>query len=74
MPPTESEALEQFFHFCDGCDIFVAHNADFDMGFLRTAIRRCGREEDPVQIDTLVMGRAMYPELRKHKLGTLSGA
>ena len=70
--PTESEALEQFFHFCDGCDIFVAHNADFDMGFLRTAIRRCGREEDPVQIDTLVMGRAMYPELRKHKLDTLA--
>ena len=42
------------------------------MGFLRTAIRRCGREEDPVQIDTLVMGRAMYPELRKHKLDTLA--
>ena len=53
--PTESAALAQFFHFCDGCDIFVAHNADFDMGFLRTAIRRCGREEDPVQIDTCLL-------------------
>lgn len=68
----EAEALEQFFRFCDGCDILVAHNADFDMGFLRAAIRRCGREEDPVQIDTLVMARAMYPELKKHKLDTIA--
>lgn len=70
--PKEADALEQFFHFCDGCDILVAHNADFDMGFLRAAIRRCGREEDPVQIDTLVMARAMYPELKKHKLDTIA--
>ena len=70
--PKEAEALEQFFRFCDGCDILVAHNADFDMGFLRAAIRRCGREEDPVQIDTLVMVRAMYPELKKHKLDTIA--
>ena len=70
--PKETEALEQFFRFCDGCDILVAHNADFDMGFLRAAIRRCGREEDPVQIDTLVMARAMYPELKKHKLDTIA--
>ena len=70
--PKEADALEQFFRFCDGCDILVAHNADFDMGFLRSAIRRCGREEDPVQIDTLVMARAMYPELKKHKLDTIA--
>ena len=70
--PKENDALEQFFRFCDGCDILVAHNADFDMGFLRAAIRRCGREEDPVQIDTLVMARAMYPELKKHKLDTIA--
>lgn len=70
--PKEAEAMEQFFRFCDGCDILVAHNADFDMGFLRAAIRRCGREEDPVQIDTLVMARAMYPELKKHKLDTIA--
>lgn len=70
--PKEAEALEQFFRFCDGCDILVAHNADFDMGFLRAAIRRCGREEDPVQIDTLVMARAMYPELKKHNLDTIA--
>lgn len=70
--PFEQEALEQFFRFCNGCDIFVAHNADFDMSFLRAAIQRCGREEDPVQIDTLVMGRAMYPELKKHKLDFLA--
>ncbi len=70
--PKEAAALEQFFRFCDGCDILVAHNADFDMGFLRAAIRRCGREEDPVQIDTLVMARAMYPELKKHKLDTIA--
>ncbi len=70
--PSEQEALEQFFRFCDGCNVFVAHNADFDMSFLRAAIHRCGREEDPVQIDTLVMGRAMYPGLKKHKLDSLA--
>ena len=70
--PSEQEALEQFFRFCNGCELLVAHNADFDMGFLRAALRRCGREEDPVQIDTLIMARAMYPTFKNFKLDTIA--
>lgn len=70
--PHEAEALEQFFAFCGGCDRLVAHNADFDMGFLRAACSRCGRTEDPTEIDTLVMVRAMYPTLKNFKLDTVA--
>lgn len=72
--PHEVEALEQFFLFCGGCDRLVAHNADFDMGFLRAASNRCGRKESLTQIDTLVMARAMYPTLKNFKLDTLAAS
>lgn len=70
--PSEKEALEQFFRFCGGCDLLVAHNADFDMGFLRAACRRVGREEELTSIDTLVMVRAMFPSLKNFKLDTIA--
>ncbi len=70
--PLEGEALEQFFAFCGDCRILVAHNASFDMGFLRSAMHRLGMERPLTSIDTLIMARALYPELKKHKLNLLA--
>ena len=70
--PEEREALEAFFRFCGECAILVAHNASFDMGFLRAAMKRCGQKKKLSQIDTLIMARALYPELKKHKLDVVA--
>ncbi|MDD6034229.1 MAG: PHP domain-containing protein, partial [Oscillospiraceae bacterium] len=65
--PKEDEALSLFLEFV-GNRPLVAHNASFDMGFLRAAARRQGKTVDNTSIDTLVMARSLYPELKKHKL------
>ncbi|WP_430696768.1 PolC-type DNA polymerase III [Metabacillus mangrovi] len=54
-------------------DILVAHNASFDMGFLNAGYTRLLGEEkasNPV-IDTLELGRLLYPDLKSHRLNTL---
>lgn len=54
-------------------DILVAHNASFDMGFLNVGYKKIGFEKatNPV-IDTLELGRFLYPELKNHRLNTLA--
>ncbi len=49
----------------------MAHNASFDMAFLRRAFQRFGRELDAPILDTLALARNAYKELRNHKLGTV---
>lgn len=50
----------------------VAHNAGFDMGFLRTAMGRLSIERELTSIDTLEMSRLMLPYLNKFKLNLLA--
>ncbi|MEG0854549.1 MAG: PolC-type DNA polymerase III, partial [Angelakisella sp.] len=70
--PSEAEALAAFMEFCGDCTILVAHNASFDMGFLRAALHRCGIERKLISVDTLALSREMYPELKKHKLNIIA--
>ncbi len=53
--------------------ILVAHNASFDMGFLNVGYKKAGLEKasNPV-IDTLELGRFLYPEMKNHRLNTLA--
>lgn len=56
-----------------GDDILVAHNASFDMGFLNVAYKKLlevEKAKNPV-IDTLELGRFLYPEFKNHRLNTL---
>ena len=69
--PKEEEALRQFMEFC-GDRVLVAHNAPFDMGFLNAAAERCGIKLSYPSIDTVVIARTLYPNLRNHKLDTLA--
>lgn len=50
----------------------VAHNAAFDISFLKVNVRKYLQLEikNPV-IDTLGLARVLMPELKNHKLGTL---
>ncbi|MCI8855438.1 MAG: PolC-type DNA polymerase III [Clostridiaceae bacterium] len=69
--PELEEALSRFFDFAKD-DVLVAHNAGFDMSFLKTACKRLGIEREFTYIDTLEMARIMLPHLGKHKLNVLA--
>ncbi|MED3646205.1 PolC-type DNA polymerase III [Halalkalibacterium halodurans] len=68
----EVEQVLNEFHAFIGDAVLVAHNASFDMGFLNTGFQKMGLGEakNPV-IDTLELGRFLYPTLKNHRLNTL---
>ena len=70
--PLEDVAITEFFKFCGNNSILVAHNADFDCGFLREASNRIGIDFDYTYIDTVVIARTLYPDLKNHKLDTVA--
>ena len=63
--------LPKFKEFCEGC-VMVAHNAAFDMGFLKQKAKEIGTDFDYPYIDTLMLARCMYPKLNNHKLDTVT--
>ncbi len=65
--PKEDQALRDFLDFA-GNRPLVAHNAEFDIGFIRAGCRRAGLEFDPTYVDTLILAQNLLPELSKFKL------
>ncbi len=72
--PNEREGLEAFLGFVGDAATLVAHNAPFDMGFLNAALKRNGIERRFASVDTVVLARSLYPELKNHKLDTVASA
>lgn len=69
--PSAAEALERFHQFA-GQAVLVAHNASFDVGFLRVHYaKELGQTVDNAVLDTVTLARQLYPELKNHKLNTL---
>ncbi len=69
--PKISSVIPDFMKFIDGATL-VAHNADFDMKFIK---RFAGAEEFEVKnqvIDSLEVARQTLPQLRKHDLHTVA--
>lgn len=66
------EAIRQFADFIGGRAL-VFHNAEFDMGFLEAACRKCGAAEfkSPYK-DTLVLAKRKLDEVENYKLNTLA--
>ncbi len=69
--PDISVVLPEFFAFA-GNRLLIAHNADFDTGFIRMAAEEIGLPFNNSYLDTLAMSRYVNPELKAHKLNLLA--
>lgn len=69
--PTMIDLLPEFLDFIKGA-ILVAHNADFDMSFLRAECSRQGIDLDWPAFCTLKMARELLPDLERKNLDTLA--
>ena len=69
--PSEAEAVKSFLEFAGG-DILVAHNASFDIGFIRRVADREGYPFPNTYVDTVAMSRYVNPKLQKHKLDIIA--
>ena len=65
--PSLKEALTAFLQFVNG-RVLVAHNAEFDISFIRAGCRKVGLEFEPTYIDSLILAQNLLPELHKYKL------
>jgi DNA polymerase-3 subunit alpha (Gram-positive type) len=69
--PSQTEAVSAFLEFAGG-RMLVAHNADFDVGFIRIACERAGIPFDNSYLDTLALSRYINTDLKNHRLDTLA--
>lgn len=71
--PEIETVLPEFLKFSEGA-VMVAHNADFDMGFIIENCSRLGIENDFTYVDTVGMARFLLPALNRFKLDTVAKA
>ena len=57
-----------------GDSVLVAHNADFDIGYLKYNFEKYGYKLENTYIDTLRLAKAIFPDLKKYKLGLIADA
>jgi len=69
--PEPEQAVAAFLDWA-GDKPLVAHNAEFDVGFIRAYCERAGRDFDPLWLDTLVLAQYLCPELGNHRLDTVA--
>ena len=55
-----------------GDSVIVAHNAGFDVGFLKQNAKNLGYEFDYTYLDTLSLAKDLFPEYKKYKLGKIA--
>ena len=75
--PKTKEALEAFFAFIGDVPgqphkLLIAHNASFDIGFIRHYAKENGMELRNPYLDTVALSRFLNPSLNKHKLNLLA--
>ncbi|MDR2647279.1 MAG: PolC-type DNA polymerase III [Oscillospiraceae bacterium] len=68
--PEEWEAVRSFAEFCGNATL-AAHNAHFDVGFLKAIYRRNGQKFSVPTVDTMAFAQLILPDLRNYKLETL---
>ena len=71
--PKIQEVLPKFLEFIGG-RVLVAHNSDFDTGFIRAECQRLGYEYHFTSADTLILSQNLLSHLNKFKLNIVSNA
>ncbi|MDD6024086.1 MAG: PolC-type DNA polymerase III, partial [Oscillospiraceae bacterium] len=71
--PDVTEAIPAFLEFC-GDRPLAAHNADFDVSFVKAACEKQGLAFNPTYLDTLVIAQGLLPGLNKYKLNVVADA
>lgn len=69
--PQCEQVLQDFMNFVDDACL-VAHNANFDIGFLENKLAYLNKTLNNPVLDTLTLARALLPQLKNHKLNTLT--
>lgn len=69
--PTMAEAGKRFHEFARGA-VLVAHNAPFDMEFLRRHEKAIGVSFDHPILDTVLLSAVVYGQLEQHSLDALT--
>ena len=76
-----NEMLEEGYDIQDGMNKFVefskgytliAHNAKFDVGFLKYNSNQLGLEFNNTYLDTLALAKVIFPDFKKYKLGAIA--
>jgi DNA polymerase-3 subunit epsilon len=68
--PTFDQVAEELSSVLKGA-VFVAHNVRFDYSFLKQEFGRLGMTFLPKQLCTVKLSRALYPDVKGHKLADL---
>ena len=55
-----------------GDSVIVAHNANFDVGFIKYNAENLGLEFNNTYIDTLALAKELFPDFKKYKLGIIA--
>lgn len=69
--PKIGEIIGKFEEFISN-SLLVAHNASFDMGFLKSNFEKNGLILEKAYIDTLELSRIFNPNVRSHSLGNVA--
>ena len=69
--PKIDRVLPEFLEFCRGA-VMVAHNAGFDISFIKENARQQGLEFNPTVLDTVSLARVLLPNLNRFKLDTVA--
>ncbi len=65
--------LSRFVEFAKGC-VLVAHNANFDVGFLKRYAEKFGIPFDFCYVDTLGLSRKLVTNIKRHRLDRVAKA
>ncbi|MCD3244700.1 PolC-type DNA polymerase III [Clostridium botulinum C] len=68
---TIDNVLPKFMEFCKD-SVLVAHNANFDMSFIRKNCNDLSIDNNYTVMDTVPLAKFLFPELKRYKLNTIA--
>lgn len=71
--PEITTVLPEFLAFCEGC-VLVAHNAEFDYGFICKKGAEQGLDTEFTVVDTVGVARVLFPHMARYTLDSVAKA